>query len=266
MELDISTFGKLWALVLRELRNWIRSPILAVTFFVGPLIWIFVFGNAFNAAFFASGSGVSSLQGAPDYFNFLATAMFVVLPMAFANRTGASIFADRFKGYLDRLLVSPTSRETIVFSKICGGIILGFTQVVILMILTVPVGLELSNITIARIALLLASILLVSYGYSSIFLMISMRIKRWPTQQLIGSMLVTPIMFLSNAFYPESRIPILIRWLVSLNPVSYGIVLSRDAFFEVSIPIQTIELNLGALVLFAALISIVLVFTSRKLL
>ncbi|HZW55671.1 MAG TPA: ABC transporter permease [Nitrososphaerales archaeon] len=255
---------KLWTLTLRELRNWIRSPILAVTFFIGPAIWIFVFGNAFNAAFFASGSGTSSLQGAPDYFNFIASAMFVVLPMAFANRTGASIFADRFKGYLDRLLVSPTGRETIVLAKICGGMILGFAQAVILLILTVPAGLAISNLTLVSLVILIVTILMVAYGYSSIFLMISMKIKRWPTQQLVGSILVTPIMFLSNAFYPESRIPVILRGLVAINPVSYGIALTRALFFQTIVSTQTIAFNLGALAIFVALTSLALLIVSRK--
>ncbi|MFI5420655.1 MAG: ABC transporter permease, partial [Nitrososphaerales archaeon] len=187
-------FSKLWILILRELRNWIRSPILALTFIIGPALWVFVFGNAFNAAFFASGGNTSSLQGAPNYFNFIATGMFVVLPMAFASRTGATIFADRFKGYLDRLLVSPTSRGTIVLSKIFAGVILGAVQATALLILSVPLGVTIPNFSVLSLTVLLLAVVMLSYGFSSVFLMVSMRIRRFPTQQMVGSLITTPLM------------------------------------------------------------------------
>lgn len=257
-------FEKLRTLIMRELRNWIRSPILAVTFIIGPALWIFVFGNAFNAAFFSSGGDVSSLQGAPDYFNYISTGMFVVLPMAFASRTGATIFADRFKGYLDRLLVSPTSRRTILLAKIFAGVILGAVQATALLILTVPLGVRIPNFTPLTIGVLLLTVMMLSYGFSSVFLMISMRIHRFPTQQMVGSLITTPLMFLSNAFYPSSRLPSWIAWLVALNPVSYAISITRQIFFQTTTIGVGTEFNLSMLALFVLLASTAIFITSKK--
>jgi ABC-2 type transport system permease protein len=257
--------NKLWVLTRRELRSWLKSPFLSATFIIGPVIWIFVFGNAFNHAFFGSGTSIGTLDGAPDYFNFVATAMLVVMPMAFAGRTGASIFADRFKGYLDRLLVSPVRRETILLAKIFASLILGLVQTLILMAVTVPFGLDVSNVTLASFGALLLTVVLLSYGFSSVFLIVSMRIRRWPTQQLVGSIITTPIMFFSNAFYPQNRLPGLLGGLVSLNPLSYGIDAVRGLFFgDGTSTVKPVMLNLEVLVAFAAIASVVLFITSRK--
>ncbi len=256
---------KLWVLSKRELRSWLKSPFLSATFIVGPVIWIFVFGNAFNSAFFSSGGTPVGLEGAPNYFNYVATAMMVVMPMAFAGRTGASIFADRFKGYLDRLLVAPVSRPTILLSKISASMILGLAQSVILIGLTVPFGLYLADLNLASVVAILGAVALLSYGFSCVFLLISMRIRRWPTQQLVGSLLTTPIMFFSNAFYPQSRLPGVLAGLVALNPLSYGIDAVRKLFFGASGgAMEGVSVDLLVLVGFALAASGAVLVASRK--
>jgi ABC-2 type transport system permease protein len=258
-------FTKIWVLTMRELRSWARSPFFSLSFLVGPFIWVFVFGNAFNSAFFTPGSASSELEGAPNYFSFLCTGMLVVMPMTFSGRTGTSIFADRAKGYLDRLLVSPTSRATIVHAKVFGSMILGMLQAVILLAVAVPFGLSLPSFTPLGVAILVASVLLLSYGFSTLYLIMSMRIRRWATQQFAVTLLSTPIMFISNAFYPGSKIPHWIGGLAALNPISYAINITRSLFFGGSAAINsTLALNFGVLVAFAAACSVALLVTSRE--
>ena len=257
--------GKLWALTLRELRSWARSPFFSLSFLIGPFIWVFVFGNAFNSAFFGPGTSTTSLEGAPNYFSFIATGMFVVMPMTFSGRTGTSIFADRAKGYLDRLLVSPTSRETIVHAKVFGSMILGLLQAAILIAVAVPFGLQLPNFSPLSLSILVGSVLFLSYGFSTVYLIMSMRIRRWATQQFAVTLLSTPIMFISNAFYPGSKIPQWIGGLAALNPISYAINVTRGLFFGGDSAINaTLLFNFGVLVLFAAASSVALLVTSRR--
>ncbi len=257
--------GKLRILIARELKNWTKSPVLGLTFFVLPIFWLVVFGKAFNSAFFASSGNGDFLQGAPDYFNFVATGMLVVLPIGFAARTGASIFADRFRGYLDRLLITPTPRETIVLGKVLAGVILSTLQGSVMTALALFLGLQLPPLTLVSLALLGATIVMVAYTFSAIFLLISMRIRRWPTQQLVASMVTTPIMFLSNAFYPEDRIPQILTGLVELNPVSHAIAVAREIFFQGGPGLtSSLEWNLAYLTGSVVVVTLALVLASRR--
>lgn len=259
--------GKFVALLRRDLMVWTRTPTLFIGFLVGPALWIFVFGTALNSAFFGSGRNVSTLQGAPDYFNFLASAMIVVVPMTFAGRAGASIFADRLTGYLDRLKVTPMARETIVVSKVVASMALGVLQSAVILAVTVAFGLKVAAIPLSSFAVLVASILLLAFGFSSVFSIVSMRITRWPTQQMVTTFLATPIMFLSNAFYPSSSIPEWIRYLTILNPLSYGISVSRLVLFSsASGMAQGVMTDFYALVTFAAISCVALVVATRKFL
>ncbi len=253
----------LWALTFRELKSWSRSRLFALSFLVGPFVWVFVFGSAFNSVF-ASG-GTTSFEGAPNYFNFITTGMLVVMPMTYAGRSGTSIFADRAKGYLDRLLVSPTSKAAIVHAKVFGAMVLGLVQALVLLVVAIPFGLKLPAADPATVVLLVGTVLLLSYGISSVYIMVSLKIRRWSTQQFALSLISTPLTFLSNAFYPGSRIPGWISGLVSLNPISYAINVMRELFFGTQSGLaSSIPLDFAVLLAFAAACSVALVTTSRK--
>jgi ABC-2 type transport system permease protein len=259
--------GKFVALIRRDFAIWTRNPTLFIGFLVGPALWIFVFGKALNSAFFTGGRNISTLQGAPDYFNFLASAMIVVVPMTFAGRAGASIFADRLTGYLDRLKVTPMPRETIVLSKVVASMVLGVFQSAVILTVSAVFGLQISAVPITALVILVASVFLLAFGFSSVFSIVSMRITRWPTQQMVTTFLATPIMFLSNAFYPSASIPGWIRDLTFLNPLSYGISVSRLVLFHKGPSLASgVATDFFALLVFAAVSSVALVVATRKLL
>ncbi len=260
-----AVLGKFRILLERELITWTKSRALFLSFFVGPVIWIFIFGTALNAAFFANGNTGANFQGAPDYFNFIASGMFVVIPITFAGRSGGSIFVDRLTGYLDRLLVSPVSRETIVLSKVVASVILGMVQATILLVATVLFGLRISALSVVPVLILGASVMMTAYGFSVAFTLLSMRIRRWPTQQLVASLLTTPIMFLSNAFYPSATIPPLLRDIMLLNPLSYAINVARSIFFESGFAFSSgLLFNLAVLSAFAGGASVALIVATRR--
>lgn len=226
--------GELSILTLRELKKWLKLPFPALGLLVGPIVWVFIFGNALNAAFFSSGAQASLLEGAPNYFNFMASGMAVSMSLTYAGRTGASLFTDRFTGYLDRLLVSPATRSTIVVAKIFGGVILSLIQAVILLAMSAPLGLELRYLGPASLGLIFCTFVLLAGGFCSVFLLVSLRTRRWQTQQLVGPLVVTPITFLSTVFYPASKLPVVLQGLVRLNPLSYAADGIRILFFQPS--------------------------------
>ncbi len=184
--------------------------------------------------------------------------------MTFATRTGTSIFADRLKGYLERLIVAPIYRETILLAKIFAGIILGLVQAAAILAMTLPLGLRSSGINLESIVILVAAVSMLSYGFSAFFVIISIRIRRWATQQLVVSIITSPLIFLSNVFYPITRIPVLIRGLALLNPLTYATDITRQMFFQGNSSI-TAGLITDFLVLFAfvGITTVALVITSK---
>lgn len=253
-------------LTVREIRAWTRSPFLVLSFFIRPILWVFVFGGAFNAAF-SGASTQASLGGASNYFSFLAVGMISAMPMLLATRGGASLFADRASGYLDRLLVAPVSRSTIALTKVLGTVLFGLSQSIILLFIAIPFGLSVSNLNPVSALVSLAGVFLLAWGYSGIFMVLTLRTKRWADMQLISS-LNFPIMLFSKVFYPSSRLP---PWMVSItnyNPVSYSADISRTLMFGSNGAVGSPDVIIAFVVLVAfALLSsaLVLVLAGRWL-
>ncbi len=247
----------------REIRGWIRSPFLALSFVIRPVLWVFVFGGALNSAFFA-GSSSAALNGASDYFSYLAAGMLSAMPMLLATRAGASLFQDRAGGYLDRLLVAPVSRATIALTKVFGTVLFGLSQSIILLALAIPFGLHVSNLSAVSVLVSLAGVFLLAWGYSSFFMILTFKTKRWADMQLISS-LNFPIMLFSKVFYPSSRLP---SWMVTFttyNPVSFSADISRTLMFGSDGAVTSPAIITAFLVLvFFALLSSALVLVLAK--
>jgi ABC-2 type transport system permease protein len=244
-------FAKARVLTEREIRGWIKSPFLAISFLIRPVLWVFVFGGALNAAFFA-GSSQNALGGAPSYFSFLAVGMLSAMPMLLATRAGSSLFADRSGGYLDRLLVAPVSRSTIALTKVFGTVLFGLSQSIVLLIIAIPFGLNVSNLSPVSVLASLTGVFLLAWGYSAFFMVLSFRIKRWADMQLIAS-LNFPIMLFSKVFYPSSRLPTWMATFTAYNPVSYSADISRTLMFgtDGDLTSSTVVIGFVALVAFA---------------
>lgn len=258
-------YDDLQVLTLREVRRWIRAPILSLTLIATPAAWILIFGYALNSAVFTQSGSLPNFHGAPNYFNYIATGMIVAVPIASSVRTGSSLFSDRFTGYLSRLLVSPASRWTILYSKILGNAVISFLQVVAMIFITIPFGLDVGRLGALGAVLTVGSTILLAWGFSSIFMIIAMRVRRPATQQLIVPLITTPLTFLSNVFYPEAKLPQLFRDVVLINPLSYAADLSRGLFFQGdAFPLGNLLTDLLVLVSFVVVSTTALYYFSKR--
>jgi ABC-2 type transport system permease protein len=258
-----SVFAKDWVLTVREIRGWLKSPFLAISFLIRPVLWVFIFGGALNAAFFSS-STTTTLEGASSYFSFLAVGMLSAMPMLLATRGGTSLFADRMSGYLDRLLVAPVSRSTIALSKVMGTVLFGLSQSIILLVIALPFGLNVSNLTAVSVLASMAAVFLQAWGYSAVFMVLSFKIKRWADMQLISS-LSFPIMLFSKVFYPSSRLPSWMSQVTAYNPISFSADISRTLMFghDAALTSSTVVTDFVVLLAFALASSVVLLVLSR---
>lgn len=256
-------FGKATILTEREVRGTVRSPFLTVSFIIRPVLWVVVFGGALNA--FLGNSTQASLSGASNYFSFLTIGMMSAMPMLLATRAGSSLFADRASGYLSRLMVAPVSRSTIAFAKVAGSIIFGVTQAVVLLLLALPFGLVVSNLSLVSVVVSLVGVTLLAWGYTNVFMLLSFRVKRWTDQQLISS-LNFPAMLFSTVFYSSSRLPSWMSGLTVYNPVSYSAEISRALLFgsDASLGSANVVVAFVGLVSFALVSSALVVLFSRK--
>jgi ABC-2 type transport system permease protein len=256
-----SRFHGIWALTKRELKKWLKEPIILLMAILQPILWMGLFGKAMNIGNMFSSSNINisnvilpgvalippqlgsitvsgealsqmfssfgptlmqNIFGVADYFSYMAIGMISFIVMFTTMFSGMSIVWDRRLGFLNKVLSTPVSRGAIIFSKVLNASLRAMFQATIILILAVIFGLQVSStFTVVNILGLYAAVFLLSVGLSSVFLAVALRSTRWETQMAIVNLINLPLMFASNTFFPISQMPDWIQAIARVNPISY---------------------------------------------
>ncbi|RLI10915.1 multidrug ABC transporter permease [Candidatus Bathyarchaeota archaeon] len=175
----------LWALTNRELKKWLKDPVMLVMFVLQPLIWMSLLGKSMNiSAMFSanninmpatmpvpsniviSPSGVNVVLngtalsqmfadmgaqimqntfGVADYFSYMAVGMVSMIVMTTTMFSGMSIVWDRRLGFLDKVLSTPVPRGAIIFAKVLNATLRAMFQATIILALAYLLGLQVSS-------------------------------------------------------------------------------------------------------------------------
>jgi len=222
----------LWALTNRELKKWYKEPILLFMSIIQPVIWMGLFGKAMNiGAIFTGNPGIPpeaakqimlQIFKTSDYFSYMAVGMVSFVVLFTTMFSGMSIVWDRRLGFLNKVLSTPVSRGTIIFSKVLSATLRSIVQASIVILIALVFGLQLgSTFNPVNILGVFSAIFLICLGLSSLFLLIAIRSTRWETQMAVVNLLNLPLMFASNTFFPTSMMPDWIKAIAQINPVTY---------------------------------------------
>jgi ABC-2 type transport system permease protein len=268
-EFHPSLIRGLQALTVRELKKWLKDPVMLIMFVLQPLIWMGLLGKAMNIGALFSPSNLGNMPipevipipgnyvipqvngfvyvngmwlsqalqqmfsdigskvmqntfGVADYFSYMAVGMVSMIVMTTTMFSGMSIVWDRRLGFLDKVLSTPVSRGAIIFSKVLNATLRAIFQATIILALAYILGLQVSStFTLLNILGVYAAIFLLSVGLSSVFLAVSIRSTRMERPMQIVNLIMMPLMFASNTFFPTSMMPEWIQAIASVNPLTY---------------------------------------------
>ena len=273
-------FRSLWSLTNRDLKKWYAVPLLLIMSLIQPVIWLGLFGKAMNLGAIFSNSSINiavldipksvlnslsalfmtSAFGTTDYFSFLAVGMLAFIVLFTSMMSGMSIVWDRRFGFLDKLLSTPVSRGSIVVAKILNSTIRSLVQAAVVLVIAVLLGMSVAHLSVSGVLLTFFALFLLSFGMSSLFVLLALRSKDWQSQMMVVNLLNLPLLFASNAFFPTKFMPSWLQAVASVNPVSFAINIGRNLLLN--IPIATSVFNeflyLGIFAVVLAAISIVL--------
>ncbi|MGH8011913.1 MAG: ABC transporter permease, partial [Candidatus Binataceae bacterium] len=154
---------------------------------------------------------------------------FIVLVLLFtAIFATISTVEDRREGFLQSVLVAPISRPTIVMGQALGGTTLAWVPACIFLVLApfAGIGLSLSAIIVSA-----AMMAIIAFSLTCIGLVIAWKIESTQGFHAIMNLILIPIWLLSGAFWPVSGTPIALRWLMRVNPLTYGMSALRQALY-----------------------------------
>jgi ABC-2 type transport system permease protein len=251
----ISEIRGLYAIWYREILVFMREPSRLVGAIIQPLLWLVIFGTGLGSII-----EPGSISGA-NYQQFLFPGILVMTVLFSSLFFGLYIILDKRIDFLKEVLVAPLNKSTMFFGKALGGSTDGLLQVIILIILgAIFFGIHFSVLTII---LTFVIIILLLIAVTSLGLAIGSIMESPEGFGLISSFVIFPLFFLSGALFPVTKLPIWLKIIVTINPVSYSV----DALRSVILGITSygLLLDFAVLVAFAVIMVIIGTWAFKKI-
>jgi ABC-2 type transport system permease protein len=212
--------GTLW---LREITRFCRQRSRVIGSFLQPLVFWVLLGAGLKASFKPAG-----MPAGMDYFQYLYPGFIVLVLLFTAIFATISTVEDRREGFLQSVLVAPISRATIVMGQALGGTTLAWVPSCIFLILAPLAGIHLSVGAAVFAALIM---LIIAFALTCIGLTIAWKIESTQGFHAIMNLILIPVWLLSGAFWPIDGAPVLLRWTMRLNPLTYGMAALRESLY-----------------------------------
>jgi ABC-2 type transport system permease protein len=224
-----------YGIVVRELQRLGRQRGRILSGLARPLLWLFIVGSGVGAV--ASGDPAA-------YRRFMLPGI-VGMVILFSAMFGAlSTAHDREFGVIRLMLIAPVRRSTIVLAKIVSSALVALLQSGILLLLLPLLGLR---PPLWRVAALIGAMAACALAISALGMLLASRIDSIENFSGVINFVVFPMFFLSGALYPLEALPAVLRPLVVLNPLTYGVDLMKHALFGAGAPGRFgPELHVGA--------------------
>jgi ABC-2 type transport system permease protein len=215
----VITFRHGFYMMNRHLLNLWRQPIWIAVTLVQPVIWLLLYGALFKS--------VTRIPGfhSHSYIQFLTPGIVVMTALFSSGWSGMAVIDDIDKGILDRFLVSPVVRGSLIIGRLMNGTVIIIVQSLIIVVLALIVGARFPNAWGIVVLITLASLLAASVGCLSIALALIAR--REETVIAAVNFFVLPLTFLSTAFMQRSLVPRWIQHASSVNPVNWAVEAGR---------------------------------------
>jgi ABC-2 type transport system permease protein len=204
------------ALCWREMIKFIRDRSRVIGALVQPLGFWLLLGLGFQGTF----QMPSGVTGSVGYIEFLFPGIIALVILFTAIFSTISIVEERQSGFLQAALVAPAPRSALVMGNALGGTLLATVQAVLFLFAVPAVGLP---VDLGGLAFVVAICFLTGLAFTAMGFSIAWRMDSTRGFHAIMNLFLLPLWFLSGALFPIEGASPLLRWLMWINPVSYGV-------------------------------------------
>ncbi|MDQ4009919.1 MAG: ABC transporter permease [Actinomycetota bacterium] len=205
----------------RALRR-LSDPRMIVLSLLQPLIMLTLFSQVFRSI--ANSPGFPSGVG---YIDYVLPAILVTTASQAAMWSGAGLATDLRNGALARFRTLPISMTSVLVGRSVFDLVRSASQLIVLTVAGAtlfgyaPAG----GILGTAMALLIG--LSVGVGLSWVFIALASWMRNVELMQMVGFVVIFPLMFASSAFVPIAELPSWMRVIAIINPLSYAIDAAR---------------------------------------
>jgi ABC-2 type transport system permease protein len=214
----------------RSLRALVSDPKLMIFSLLQPLIMLLLFSQVFGSM-----AGGANFPAGVTYINYLMPAILVTSGVGAALQSGIGLVTDMKNGVLGRLRSLPVSNSSVLIARSLSDLVRTATQLIVLLLAATvlfdfsPAGGVLGVLP----AFLLA--LAVSWALSWVFLAVGAWVRNAESMQTVGFLAMFPLMFASSAFVPVDGLPVWLRVVATINPLTYAVDASRNLALDMPV-------------------------------
>jgi ABC-2 type transport system permease protein len=156
------------------------------------------------------------------YLAFLAPGIIAQSALFISIFYGIQIVWDRDAGILAKLMVTPAPASALITGKAFAAGVRSVAQVVGVLVIAYLMGIHLTGNPL-RILAAMGVVVLGSAFFACLSMTLAGLVRNRDRLMGIGQAITMPLFFASNALYPVDVMPTWLRWLSSVNPLSYEV-------------------------------------------
>lgn len=236
-----------------DIRKLIHDPVELFTRMIQPVLWLLIFGQVFTRTRAIPTGGIS-------YLDFMTPGVLAQSVLFGAIFYGISLIWERDLGIVHKFLVSPAARSSLVLGRAISSTARSLCQMVLVYVLAFLLRIHL-HLGIWALAGVSAAVIFGSAVFSTFSLIAACIVKSRERFMGIGQVLTMPLFFASNAIYPLALMPVWLRNLSRVNPLTYQV----DALRSLMIVGGSTTFGLGLDFLFMAAVLALLVVIAAEL-
>jgi ABC-2 type transport system permease protein len=213
----------------RDMKRFVSQKPRILLTLVQPLIWLVLMGNMMSGM--TNNAHGFRMLGARNYIDFMTPGIMIMTALFSGTFCGFSLVWDRRFGFLHKMLAAPISRMAIPVGKMTATCLQITLQVVIIGVIALGMGVTFASGVLGFMLIaLIAGIF--SFAMAGVSLSIAIYFKTLEGVHPILNFISMPLMFTSNAIFPESAMPGWMKMVSHWNPLTYAITPMRALILE----------------------------------
>jgi ABC-2 type transport system permease protein len=210
-----------WLMFVRNVQHTVRNPVFVFASMFQPLLYLLLFMPLLNSL-----GGVAGLPVGKTVDVFIP-GLLVMQALFGSAFVGFSLIDDIRSGVIERWLVTPVARSSILLGRVLRDAVVLLLQCVLITLVAIPFGLSVNAggflLSLVLYALVGVSMASMSYGFALVY---KIEDPLAPTLNTIA----LPVSLLSGIILPLALAPLWLQDVAKGNPFSYGVDAARALF------------------------------------
>ena len=205
----------------RSLTLSLRNPVWVIMGIIQPILYLLLFGPLLT--------NIARMPGFPPggAFNVFVPGILVMTALFGSGFVGFGLCDEMREGVVERMVVTPMSRMAMLLGRSLRDVSLLLAQALLLVVLSIPFGLELN---FGGVAVGFALLALIGLMMSPVSYMLALVLKSEDSLAPVVNGVALPLLLLSGVMLPMSLAPDWLQTVARFNPLYHAVAAMRALF------------------------------------